>query len=343
MSNDTNQSPCGVGTTNSGIFGLSCSANDAEIILLPVPWDATTSYMAGTHKGPESIYKSSPQLDLYHADFPKLWRSGIFMPEQQQWLLSSNKLTRKKVEDIISQLESGKELTPKLLMAQQEVNEASEKLTAWLKSESLSHLKAGKTVGVVGGDHSTPLGLMQALAEYHGEFGILHLDAHHDYRQSFMGFEQSHASIMHNASKLKEITHFVQVGIRDYCYEEVQFTRSNPERFITFYDQAMKEAKFAGKNWHTQCEEIISKLPKTIYISFDIDGLAPHLCPGTGTPVPSGLAFEEAIYLIKLASKHCNIIGFDLVEVGGEADSIDAIVGARLLWQMCGYTLNSKR
>ena len=83
-------------------------------------------------------------------------------------------------------------------------------------------------------------------------------------------------------------------------------------------------------------------MPENIYISFDIDGLAPHLCPSTGTPVPGGLGYEEVLYLIKLASQKSKIIGFDLVEVGGETDSIDAIVGARILWHLCGYTSASK-
>lgn len=331
-----------VGLVNAGIFGLDSSQKDAEVNIIPVPWDTTTSYMPGTHKGPTSIYESSPQLDLYHPDFPDLWKKGIFMQAQEQWIIEANKSNRAKAEAIIEQLEAGKRLTQPLEQNLTEINQASAKVTAWLKEQSLKALRNGKIVGVVGGDHSTPLGLMQALAEHEGEFGVLHIDAHHDYRNAFMGFEESHASIMHNASKIKEISRIVQVGIRDYCKEEKEFALANPSRFVTFYDQLIKEASFDGVSWRKQCDEIVSKLPKKIYISFDIDGLAPHLCPSTGTPVPGGLLFEEAIYLIKMAASRCQIIGFDLVEVGGKTDSIDAIVGARMLWHLCGYALNSR-
>lgn len=336
------KNPSGVGQTNQGIFGLGTSQEDAACVLIPVAWDATTSYMAGTHKGPESILKSSPQIDFYHPDFPDLWQQGVYMPPAEAWIAKENKHCREKVEAIIRQLENGDALTESLLNDQTYVNRQSAKLTSWLREEVTQYLNQHKLVGVIGGDHSVPLGMMQALAEKHASFGVLHIDAHHDYRDAFMGFHESHASIMHNAAKIPEIKRFVQVGIRDYCEEEVHFTQSDTERFITFYDMQLKENAFIGKHWHQQCEEIIAKLPEKIYISFDIDGLAPHLCPSTGTPVPGGITYEQVLYLIKMAAKKCEIIGFDLVEVGGEPDSIDAITAVRIIWNMCGYGLSSK-
>lgn len=338
-----NFNPGGVGNQDAGIFGLPHNENEAKIVLIPVPWDVTTSYKAGTHIGPSSILEASPQLDLYHPDFPDLWKAGIFMQEENSWILENNPKLRKDAEAVIEQLSSGKPLEAKREALVKKINECSAQLTAWLKTQSLALMEQGKIVGVVGGDHSVPLGIMQALAEKHGDFSILHFDAHHDYRDAFMGFKESHASIMNNAAGIKQVARLVQVGIRDYSDDERKFVLADSSRLITFYDKDIKEAAFKGKNWHQQCEEIISKLTGKVYISFDIDGLAPHLCPNTGTPVPGGLAFEEAVYLIKLVSQKCKIIGFDLVEVGGDADSIDANIGARLLWNMCGYALSSQR
>lgn len=333
-----NFNPGGVGASNAGVFGLPHNEDEAKIVLIPVSWDVTTSYKAGTHKGPAAILEASPQLDLHHPDFPDLWKKGIFMQEEAEWILKENKELRKDAEKIIAQLESGNGLEAKHEELVAKINRHSAKLTAWLKEETLKLLDKSKMVGVVGGDHSVPLGIMQAMAEKHGNFSILHFDAHHDYRDAYMGFKESHASIMNNAASIKEVEKLVQVGIRDYSKDEADLVSSQPSRLITFYDQQLKEASFNGKTWHKQCEEIISTLSDKIYISFDIDGLAPHLCPNTGTPVPGGLLFEEAVYLIKMAAKSRKIIGFDLVEVGGDADSIDANVGARLLWNMCGYS-----
>ena len=74
-------------------------------------------------------------------------------------------------------------------------------------------------MGVVGGDHSSPLGLLKALANRE-EFGLLQIDAHMDLRAAYEGFTHSHASIMFNALKLEGVSSITQVGIRDYCEEE---------------------------------------------------------------------------------------------------------------------------
>lgn len=335
--------PNSASSKEAGVYGLPHTLEEARVALIPVPWDVTTSYRTGTASGPEIIREASLQVDLHHPDFPDLWREGVAMLDEEAWISRENRSMRQKAETVMAKLEAGEALDGIAQESRQDVNTMSAKVTAWLKEESAQLLKAGKLVGVVGGDHSVPLGFMQALAEHHGEYGILHIDAHHDYRDAYMGFSESHASIMHNAANIAEITRFVQVGIRDYCEQEVAFTQTDPARFITHYDQQLAEAAFLGTTWHQQCEAMIAQLPEKIYVSFDIDGLAPHLCPSTGTPVPGGLEFAQAVYLIKLASQSRRIIGFDVVEVAGEADGIDANIGARLIWHLCGYTLTSQR
>ena len=93
---------------------------------------------------------------------------------------------------------------------------------------------------------------------------------------------------------------------------------------------------FEGDTFQCVCKNIVDNLENEVYISFDIDGLIPSLCPGTGTPVPGGLSFEEAIYLIrKVVNAGKKIIGFDLCEVAGKGNSWDGNVGARLLYKIC--------
>jgi agmatinase len=200
-----------------------------------------------------------------------------------------------------------------------------------------------KIVALLGGDHSTPLGLMQALAEKHSSFGILHIDAHADLREAYEGFEYSHASIMFNAIKIPQITHLVQVGIRDYCEAELRLIKSD-NRISAFFDRDIKHRQFEGTTWASICDQIIDVLPKKVYLSFDIDGLDPKLCPNTGTPVPGGLELEQSIYLVeKLVYSGRTIIGFDLNEVAPGKDEWDANVGARLLYRLANMCLVSNQ
>lgn len=116
---------------------------------------------------------------------------------------------------------------------------------------------------------------------------------------------------------------------------------------VTMFDgPGLSASKFAGESWHSLCERIVARLPQQVYVSFDIDGLAPQYCPHTGTPVPGGLTFDEAVYLLsRVAASGRRIVGFDLCEVApapsGE-DEWDANVGARMLYKLCLFALSSK-
>ncbi len=95
-----------------------------------------------------------------------------------------------------------------------------------------STLDKNKLVGLLGGDHSTPLGFIKAIAEKHADFGILQIDAHCDLRSGYEGFTYSHASIMYNAlNEIPQVTKLVQVGIRDYSQGEWEYIQNNKDRF----------------------------------------------------------------------------------------------------------------
>ena len=179
------------------------------------------------------------------------------------------------------------------------MNEASENLNIYVKSTTQKYLKAGKIVGLVGGEHSVPLGFIRALSEQYDRFGVLQIDAHADLRKSYEGFTYSHASIMYNVLKIPAVGRLVQVGIRDYCDEETNIIQRAMGSVVTFFDEDLKEKIYKGKTWDMICDEIIAQLPKNVYISFDIDGLDPKLCPNTGTPVAGGLEFYQAMHLVK--------------------------------------------
>lgn len=338
--------PNAVGLAGNQIFGLPSSVEESKVVLVPVPWDVTVSYSAGTAHGPEAILQASYQVDLFDPINPSGWKEGIAMLDIDPIWQSRSELLRPRASSYIAALTEGHSVadSPQLQKVVSEVNAAGGELRTWLRDITLSHLKEGKFVGVVGGDHSTPLGFIDALATLHSDFGILQIDAHCDLREAYEGFEFSHASIMWNALKIPQISKLVQVGIRDYAQCEVDLIASSGGRVKTFFDHELKEAQYDGKTWRSLCKDIVAALPPKVYLSFDIDGLDPKLCPHTGTPVPGGLEFHQAVTLIhEVIISGRSLIGFDLNEVTPGDDEWDANVGARLLFKLCNLVLTSKR
>ena len=336
MSN-TQYDPNGVGQANGKLYGLPFEPEEATVVIVPVPWDVTVSYSDGCSNGPQVILDASPQLDLYDSDISEAWRIGISMlPIDEKWQQRSNEL-RKKSAKYIHWLEHGETegKRPAMEAIRDEINEKCSFLLDWVTASSRLYLQKHKIVGILGGDHSSPLGLINALSDTYSAFGILQIDAHMDLRDAYEGFQLSHASIMFNALQNPAVTHLTQVGIRDYCDAEATLAANDP-RITVFYDRQLQRGAFIGRNWEEQCKDIVATLPAEVYISFDIDGLDPMLCPHTGTPVPGGLQFEQAMYLVEqVVQSGRRIIGFDLCEVApGKKDDWDANVGARVLYRL---------
>ena len=329
--------PNSIGLTQSGIFGLPFDVEDAEVVILPIPWDVTTSYRDGTSNGPEAILWASRQVDLYYPGIKDAWKMGIAMQDIPMEWADLNKHYRKKANTVIEKLESGvSEEDSEVAGLIQEINEQCVELIEYVYHRSRAQLEAGKLVAVLGGDHSTPLGLIRALSEKYDEFGILQIDAHADLRPSYDGFSYSHASIMHNAIQIEQVSKLVSVGLRDVCEQEMESIFNSNDRIIGFFDEQVKSKLFNSENWNSICDSIISELPQNVYISFDIDGLNPSLCPNTGTPVPGGLTFEQASFLIKkVVQSGRTIIGLDLCEVAPSESEWDTNVGARMLYHLC--------
>jgi agmatinase len=327
--------PNGLAAANTNIFGLPFNETEADIVIIPVPWEVTVSYQSGTAQGPEAIFNASKQVDLYDADVTDAWKRGIFMRKVDKSILKFSKSLRKKAEKYLDQIGEG-EMKKNMRKIRDEINASGNFLKEWGKKEIGLLLEKKKLPALLGGDHSTPLGFMEALAEKYPGFGILQIDAHCDLRNAYEGFEFSHASIMFNALKIPAVKKLVQVGIRDFCEEEINVINSSNGRVKTFFDADLKRKMFEGENWKLICNQIVNELPNEVYISFDIDGLDPKLCPHTGTPVPGGLEFEQAVYLLKsVVDSGRKIIGIDLNEVAPGDDEWDANVGARLLYKMC--------
>lgn len=354
MSGSNNQdmsafSPDDVGVANGNYFGLPFPVADAELVLLSAPWDVTVSYNGGTSGAPEAIIEASTQVELRDAHYPDGWQRGIATLPADEWIAPASERLRGQAERVIEHLENGGSVTDSGVSAPlAEVNAGSERLNGIIFTQAASLLAQGKTVGLVGGDHSTPLGLMRAVAGKMAaeatDFGILHIDAHADLRMAYEGFTYSHASIMYNALQLPQVKRLVQVGIRDFCGPEAQLAADSQGRIVQYDDYTLAKNAFEGLDWGMQCAGIIEQLPENVYVSFDIDGLSPDNCPGTGTPVPGGLSYREAVYLLaKLVDSGRRIVGFDLTEVSPSENDGEwnANVGARILYKLCNLTLKS--
>lgn len=333
------------GNPNNNIFGLPTTEEDSRLVLLSVPWEVTVSYGAGTARCPEHILKASMQVDLFDPDMPGGWKQGFYMRLPEKKILMKSDYLRKEAELFIDFISHEEDVSQNKFMCKslKDINEGSNMLNNWVYEQTKELLDKGKLTGLVGGDHSTPLGFYKALAEKFGPFGILQIDAHCDLRKAYEGFNYSHASVMYNAlEEIPEISKLVQLGVRDYCEEEWEYVCNSNFRVITYFDQEVKERQFSGETWDQLTDEIINQLPQQVYFSFDIDGLDPKLCPNTGTPVFGGYEAHQVLHLFKKVIRSGRkLIGFDLVEVGVGEDSLDANVGARILWKMCNMLLKS--
>lgn len=353
MNNLADFDPDAACAPNENYFGFPFKPDDCPLLLVSVPWDVTVSYRKGTALGPAAIRQASVQLDFFDFEMPEIWKAGIgthpFSASEEIARLSET--LRPMAERVIAFQEGRTEDLPEGYAEHgfsadlEKVNAGSAHVNDWLKNISSGLLERGKSVGVVGGDHSSPLGLIQALGEKYASFGILHLDAHDDLREAYEKFDFSHASIMYNALCVPSVERLVQVGVRDVCRQEQDRVAASAGRIVQFPDVYVHRRLSEGGEWASVCREIIGYLPQNVYVSFDIDVFEPYLCPHTGTPVPGGLSFQQIRYLLSCLRKSGkNLIGFDLCEVAPDTTSVrdewDGNVGARVLYLLSNTLLS---
>lgn len=337
--------PNNISQPNGNYFALPYSVDESKIVIVSVPWEVTTSYGKGTATAPDAIIDASSQIDLYDVTFGSLYTEGIGTYPIEEFIIEESNMLSREASRVIDHLELGGSINDEVISKKLiKVNKGSAKINDYVYSVSKDLFAKGKFVAIVGGDHSTPFGLIKAVSEVHKNFGVLHIDAHADLREAYEGFKYSHASIMYNVlNEVDGVGKLVQVAIRDFCEDEMTIINSD-DRVVAYTDYHLHKDKFEGVSWKQICDKIVSNLPDKVYVSFDIDGLDPSMCPSTGTPVPGGLSYNEAVYLVEsVVRSGRHIIGFDLNEVSpskNEDDEWDANVGARLLYKLCNIVLS---
>jgi agmatinase len=312
-----------------GLFGLATPVASARVVVMPVPWEATTSYRRGTRRGPERLIAASAQVDLTDLDAGPAWKSGIALlppdPRIAAWCDEA-------APDALAVIEAGGGRPEESAR----VDRLSEKVNALVKETVRGILDRGAIPALIGGDHSIPFGGIEAAAETVGPIGILHIDAHADLRVAYEGFTWSHASIMHNVlERIPGVSRLVQVGIRDVGERELARIEAEPERIRTWFDGRIARRLAEGEPWIAIVREIVAALSDRIWVSLDVDGLDPSFCPATGTPVPGGLSFRDLVVLLGEVADARRIVGFDINEIGDA--EWDGAVAARLLYKLAGW------
>lgn len=249
----------------------------SKAVVLPVPYDKTSSYGKGADKGPAALIAASPQMEYHDREF-----------------------------DVEAYAKYGLHTLPELKVKEL----PPEKMFASVYKKIKQLLKDNKFVGMIGGEHSITPGAVKAMSEKYSDLSVLHWDAHGDLRESYEGTKYSHACSMKRSYDYVDTV--VQVGIRSISQGEVDWLKKNK-----FLDRIYSPSRFgfdvATKKKSIQ--EIVGKLRKNVYISIDLDGFDPSFLPATGTPEPGGLNWYDCLDLMRAIFKNKNVVGFDVNEL----------------------------
>ena len=177
-------------------------------------------------------------------------------------------------------------------------------------------MKMGKMPLSIGGDHSISIPILTTLPP---DVSILHIDAHLDMREEYLGNRQSHACALYEASKNHDVVH---VATRSACEEDIENARKFGNIIANYKD----------------IEGILHDLSDDVYITFDVDGLDPSIMPATGTPEPGGMNWREANDLLEAVCREKNIVGMDITELRPQEGfhACDALV-AKLIMKSIIY------
>ena len=339
-----------MGFNKTKAFGTEVSFEEADLVLIPAPWEATASYNSGTSKGPELIRAASSQLDFFRPYFNISYNHRIHFEQSDSLIESLNKIAKTWAKEIQAHwIENKTAPNEKEKLLNEKVNQASQNVLNWLYDKSSRAFHKGKIPALAGGEHSVSEALIRLMGEqYHKDYGILHIDAHADLREAYQGFKHSHASIMRNVLNSSYAPKkLIQVGVRDFCETEYQQIKTD-SRIECFFDEETSSRLFTGETWSHICQEIIEQLPPNIYVSLDVDGLFWSYAPGTGTPVPGGLSFNQTLFLLsEIKRQNKKLIAFDVVETspGSVSNSLsewNGNVSARLIYYLAGLALDTQ-
>ncbi len=280
----------------TGFLGLARKLRDkhtARVTVVPVPFEATTSFGTGTVYGPNAIISASQQVEFWDEQLQKEPCSiGIY--------------------------------TAPPVFARDDWTQTAQCLT----QTAYSLAQKEKFPLFLGGEHSISAPIVKGMAKKYKDITVLHLDAHADLRDEYMGLKSSHACVMRRIFDMN--IPFCSVAIRSLSHEEHELIIRHKLNIL--YAHQIRE----DKNW---MEQIIGKLGEHIYITFDIDAVDISEVRATGTPEPGGLLWQDIMsFFEKLSLSGKKVVGADLVELAPQVnDRVSSFYAARLAYKMIAY------
>lgn len=276
----------------------------SRFLVLPVPYEHTTTYGKGTGKGPQAILDASAQVELYDEELRRethpcgIHTLPAFRSKREPGAMCRDLSTH--VREILGTIPAYDPLRPGGYPKQ--------------------------TLVSLGGEHSITAGLIVPFAERWPDLSVLHIDAHADLREEYEGNRFNHACAI---KRVADTCPVVQIGIRNYSVGEVPYV--NRGRIRTYMAHQVDDYVRLGR-------EVVEHLSDHVYISIDIDGLDPSVCPGTGTPEPGGLDWYETLDALRPTCRSGRVVGFDLMEVAPiRGQHITEFTAAKLIYRMMGW------
>ena len=268
----------------------------SRVAIIPVPYDSTTSFRSGSRDGPEAMITASYGLEDYDFELElDVSEIGIH--------------TTGAIEPHMA---------------------GPGPMTERIKSVVGDYLTMGKTIGLLGGEHSITIGSVQAHVEAYPDLSVLYLDAHADLRNEYMGTPYGHASA---ARRAYECCPIALAGIRSMCQEEHDFIRENNIP-VWYWDPNP-----LNSSW----ESILDSLSGSVYVSVDLDVLDPALMPAVGTPEPGGLAWHQLVSLLGIVAESRRIVGFDVCELApADGPPACSYTAAKLVYKLVAYACGNK-
>ncbi len=273
----------------------------SRFVILPVPYERTTSYLTGCRRGPEAIRDASSQVELYEPDVDRdPYLNGIHTAPPVRF-------GKKSIEEELTRI----------------------------KKAAASYVEEGKFLVAIGGEHTVSVPLVGFFAEKYANLSVLQIDAHPDLRDSYEGSRYSHACV---GRRIIETAPIVQVGARSWSVEEREFIKSIRQKKVRGQKAftLFPAEKIVGKSaWQNK---VVEALSENVYLTLDLDGLDPSVIPSVGTPEPGGLGWHETLELLRKVIKNRRLVGMDMVELKPiKGDFRGEIAAARLLHHVLAY------
>ena len=295
----------------------------SRVVVLPVPYDSTTSFRTGAREGPRAIIEASYNLEDYDPELDAdIATIGIHTAPFLEPHMGGPRLMIERVRDTVRTFVTS-------------------------RSAPGRERREEKIVALIGGEHSLSVGHVEALADYYPGMSVLYLDAHGDLRNSYMGTEWGHASV---ARRISEICNVVQVGVRSLSQEE-KATVESGGRVKTFFWPPSGVGRHSPDGLDgmqggsgklavgEQTELVIRNLAPDVHVSIDLDVFDPSIMPAVGTPEPGGMDWYSVTELLRSVAEERNIIGFDVTELSPrEGPTACAYTASKLVYKLIAYS-----